>query len=198
MTTIVHAHDCQLWCSAAKLLCSAAELKAVERMPLPKCLVFLLVSTTLLHPAFRLNMLQLALMYIDSTCIQTLCCHLQLIQRRCSRCDGSGLVERGPFLRKCPECGGFFPWQGWKRFLTSTATPGNGGVLRQPRNQDGVIYKYALQGLSAYKLTVCCLGWQLSLCTISAKLDVQQAPCSVTKIPVMTPNILLLLQASRS
>lgn len=64
-----------------------------------------------------------------------------LIQRRCQTCDGSGLVERGPFLRKCPECGGFFPWQGWKRFLTSTATPGNGGVLRQPRNQDGVIYK---------------------------------------------------------
>ncbi|KAL3147611.1 hypothetical protein ABBQ38_014662 [Trebouxia sp. C0009 RCD-2024] len=64
-----------------------------------------------------------------------------LIQRRCPRCSGSGLVERGPFLRKCPECGGFFPWQGWKQFLTSTATPGNGGVLRQPRNQDGVIYK---------------------------------------------------------
>ena len=70
-------------------------------------------------------------------------CGLQLIQRRCPRCSGSGLIERGPFLRKCPECGGFFPWQGWKQFFTSTATPGNGGVLRQPRNQDGVIYKYA-------------------------------------------------------
>ena len=68
--------------------------------------------------------------------------HLQLIQRRCEKCDGSGLVERGPFLRKCPECGGFFPWQGWKQFLTSTAAPGNGGVLRQPRNQEGVIYRY--------------------------------------------------------
>ena len=66
---------------------------------------------------------------------------LQLIQRRCGKCNGSGLVERGPFLRKCPECGGFFPWQGWKQFLTSTAAPGNGGVLRQPRNQDGVIYR---------------------------------------------------------
>ncbi len=68
--------------------------------------------------------------------------HLQLIQKRCEKCDGSGLVERGPFLRKCPECGGFFPWQGWKQFLTSTAAPGNGGVLRQPRNQEGVIYRY--------------------------------------------------------
>lgn len=68
--------------------------------------------------------------------------HLQLIQRRCEKCNGSGLVERGPFLRKCPECGGFFPWQGWKQFLTSTAAPGNGGVLRQPRNQEGVIYRY--------------------------------------------------------
>lgn len=64
-----------------------------------------------------------------------------LIQRRCEKCNGSGLVERGPFLRKCPECGGFFPWQGWKQFLTSTAAPGNGGVLRQPRNQNGVIYR---------------------------------------------------------
>ncbi|KAL0047016.1 hypothetical protein WJX82_004267 [Trebouxia sp. C0006] len=64
-----------------------------------------------------------------------------LIQKRCEKCDGSGLVERGPFLRKCPECGGFFPWQGWKQFLTSTAAPGNGGVLRQPRNQEGVIYR---------------------------------------------------------
>ncbi|DBB01007.1 TPA: hypothetical protein ACH3X1_000911 [Trebouxia sp. C0004] len=64
-----------------------------------------------------------------------------LIQRRCEKCDGSGLVERGPLLRKCPECGGFFPWQGWKQFFTSTAAPGNGGVLRQPRNQEGVIYR---------------------------------------------------------
>ena len=68
---------------------------------------------------------------------------LQLIQRRCETCKGSGLVQRGRFQRKCPECGGFFPWQGWKQFLTSTAAPGNGGVLRQPRNQDGVIYRHA-------------------------------------------------------
>ena len=78
--------------------------------------------------------------------------YLQLIQRRCPRCSGSGLVERGPFLRKCPECGGFFPWQGWKQFLKSTAAPGNGGVLRQPRNQDGVIYRHALYAFSVFLL----------------------------------------------
>lgn len=129
-------------------------------------------------------------MYIDTLSLQALYCTLQLIQRRCQRCDGSGLVERGPFLRKCPECGGFFPWQGWKRFLTSTATPGNGGVLRQPRNQDGVIYKYALQWLPAETLSVCCLCWQPSVCTISAKLYVQQATCSVVKFPIMMPDSL--------
>lgn len=109
-----------------------------------------------LHLLFCQTHASASCVYTDSLWLQTLCCDLQLIQRRCSRCSGSGLVERGPFLRKCPECGGFFPWQGWKRFLTSTATPGNGGVLRQPRNQDGVIYKYALQ-LSAYNMSVCCL-----------------------------------------
>ncbi len=52
----------------------------------------------------------------------------QLIQRRCKVCNGSGLVDRRGFLRKCPQCGGFFPWQGWAQFLSATATPGNGGV----------------------------------------------------------------------
>ena len=36
---------------------------------------------------------------------------MQIIQRRCERCEGSGLVMKGRFARKCPECGGFFPWQ---------------------------------------------------------------------------------------
>ncbi len=44
-------------------------------------------------------------------------------------CSGKGLVAKGSkgLLRKCPECGGFFPWVSWKLFLTSTAAPGNGG-----------------------------------------------------------------------
>ncbi|GMH42965.1 hypothetical protein BSKO_10887 [Bryopsis sp. KO-2023] len=64
-----------------------------------------------------------------------------VIQRRCGVCEGSGLVEKGRFLRKCPECGGFFPWQGWGQFFSATASPGNGGVLRQPRGQTSVLYK---------------------------------------------------------
>lgn len=123
---------------------------------------------------------------------------MQIIQRRCQKCEGSGLVMRGRFARKCPECGGFFPWQvllcascdlrrhrqsvsrpystkllclsgymlpravclctasclilittrfalliqGWRRFFTSTALPGNGGPLRQPRGQTSIFYKY--------------------------------------------------------
>ncbi|CAL5228818.1 g12019 [Coccomyxa viridis] len=64
-----------------------------------------------------------------------------IIQRRCQKCGGNGLVMKGRFARKCPECGGFFPWQGWKRFFTSTALPGNGGPLRQPRGQTSIFYK---------------------------------------------------------
>ncbi|EIE20241.1 hypothetical protein COCSUDRAFT_54440 [Coccomyxa subellipsoidea C-169] len=64
-----------------------------------------------------------------------------IIQRRCSRCQGSGLVMRGQFARKCPDCGGFFPWQGWWKFFTSTAAPGNGGPLRAPKGQSSVFYK---------------------------------------------------------
>ena len=44
-------------------------------------------------------------------------------------------------LRKCPQCGGFLPWLGWKYFFLSTAAPGNGGPLLQPRGQAGVLYK---------------------------------------------------------
>lgn len=124
-------------------------------------------------------------------------CGAQIIQRRCQKCEGSGLVMKGRFARKCPECGGFFPWQvwtslpsrfwwpsepskeliqllptpcistdgryaasvprrrpvlqrllkasmmiqGWRRFFTSTALPGNGGPLRQPRGQTSIFYK---------------------------------------------------------
>lgn len=66
-----------------------------------------------------------------------------LIQRRCRVCNGSGLVERGPtrLQRKCPECGGFFPWRGWGEFLSATARPGNGGPLLAPRGQTSVFYK---------------------------------------------------------
>lgn len=66
-----------------------------------------------------------------------------LIQRRCRVCAGSGLVERGPtrLQRKCPECGGFFPWRGWGEFLSATARPGNGGPLLAPRGQTSVFYK---------------------------------------------------------
>lgn len=57
---------------------------------------------------------------------------LQIIQRRCKVCEGSGLVMKGKYPKKCPECGGFFPWVSWKMFLFSTATPGNGGEFSPP------------------------------------------------------------------
>lgn len=28
---------------------------------------------------------------------------------------------------KCNQCGGFFPWEGWDKFFSATASPGNGG-----------------------------------------------------------------------
>ncbi|KAG2440008.1 hypothetical protein HXX76_004125 [Chlamydomonas incerta] len=68
-----------------------------------------------------------------------------LIQLRCEVCGGRGLVPsagagKDRYLRKCPQCGGFFPWISWKMFLSSTATPGNGGPLQQPRGQTSVFY----------------------------------------------------------
>lgn len=39
------------------------------------------------------------------------------------------------------ECGGLLPWLGWKQFFFSTATPGNGGPLLQPRGQTSVLYR---------------------------------------------------------
>ncbi|CAG9466440.1 unnamed protein product [Pedinophyceae sp. YPF-701] len=69
-----------------------------------------------------------------------------LIQRRCQRCEGSGLVPSSRVkerLVKCPECGGFFPWQSWSRFFEANAPGqvGNGGPLLQPRGQTSVFYK---------------------------------------------------------
>eukprot|EP00892_Ulva_mutabilis_P003124 jgi/Ulvmu1/12812/UM097_0041.1 len=72
-----------------------------------------------------------------------------LIQRRCEKCEGSGLLKNGRFYRKCNECGGFFPWQGWKLFFTSTASPGNGGPLLQPKGQTSVLYKVPLKKTKA-------------------------------------------------
>ncbi|KMT12910.1 hypothetical protein BVRB_4g089950 [Beta vulgaris subsp. vulgaris] len=39
-------------------------------------------------------------------------------QRRCEVCGGSGLLLRDKNYFKCPGCGGFLPWQSWKRFFS--------------------------------------------------------------------------------
>ncbi|PXF44015.1 hypothetical protein BWQ96_06248 [Gracilariopsis chorda] len=39
-------------------------------------------------------------------------------QRTCEKCRGSGLVKMGSLLKRCPKCGGFLPWQSWRRFFT--------------------------------------------------------------------------------
>ncbi|KAK7299961.1 hypothetical protein RJT34_10792 [Clitoria ternatea] len=41
-----------------------------------------------------------------------------IAQRRCEECGGSGLVLREKEYFRCPECGGFLPWQSWKRFFS--------------------------------------------------------------------------------
>lgn len=64
------------------------------------------------------------------------------IQRKCSRCQGSGLVALADGRSvKCPECGGMFPWYSWKRFFQSTPRVGDGGPLRQPKGQNTVLYE---------------------------------------------------------
>ncbi|KAK9938733.1 hypothetical protein M0R45_015455 [Rubus argutus] len=41
-----------------------------------------------------------------------------IAQKRCEVCGGSGLVLTKENYMKCPGCGGFLPWQSWKRFFT--------------------------------------------------------------------------------
>ncbi|KAG5551009.1 hypothetical protein RHGRI_009439 [Rhododendron griersonianum] len=42
-----------------------------------------------------------------------------IAQRRCGVCGGSGLVLRDKkYYFRCPGCGGFLPWQSWKRFFS--------------------------------------------------------------------------------
>ncbi|XP_025014879.1 uncharacterized protein LOC8277583 isoform X2 [Ricinus communis] len=42
----------------------------------------------------------------------------QIAQRRCEICGGAGLVMREKDYFRCPGCGGFLPWQSWKRFFS--------------------------------------------------------------------------------
>ncbi|XP_073281507.1 uncharacterized protein [Primulina huaijiensis] len=39
-------------------------------------------------------------------------------QKKCNVCKGSGLVLRDKYYFRCPGCGGFLPWQSWRRFFT--------------------------------------------------------------------------------
>ncbi|KAH7276572.1 hypothetical protein KP509_39G012500 [Ceratopteris richardii] len=39
-------------------------------------------------------------------------------QRKCTVCGGSGLVKREEYYFRCYSCGGFLPWQSWKRFFS--------------------------------------------------------------------------------
>ncbi|KAK4787575.1 hypothetical protein SAY86_011408 [Trapa natans] len=41
-----------------------------------------------------------------------------IAQRRCEVCGGSGLVLEEKEYFRCPGCGGFLPWQSWKRFFS--------------------------------------------------------------------------------
>ena len=65
-----------------------------------------------------------------------------LIQRKCALCQGSGLIKKGEYARKCTSCGGFLPWESWERFLDvgTTAKIGNGGRVRVPEGQTSVFY----------------------------------------------------------
>ncbi|KVI02317.1 uncharacterized protein LOC112500641 [Cynara cardunculus var. scolymus] len=39
-------------------------------------------------------------------------------QKQCVQCGGSGLVLMEKEYIRCPNCGGFLPWQSWKRFFS--------------------------------------------------------------------------------
>ncbi|RCV27471.1 hypothetical protein SEVIR_5G330900v4 [Setaria viridis] len=39
-------------------------------------------------------------------------------QKKCEICGGSGLVMKNDYYVRCQGCGGFLPWQSWRRFFT--------------------------------------------------------------------------------
>ncbi|KAM0070722.1 hypothetical protein Hdeb2414_s0001g00016471 [Helianthus debilis subsp. tardiflorus] len=39
-------------------------------------------------------------------------------QKKCNECGGSGLVLIEDEYIRCPNCGGFLPWQSWRRFFS--------------------------------------------------------------------------------
>ncbi|KAJ7568173.1 hypothetical protein O6H91_01G021300 [Diphasiastrum complanatum] len=41
-----------------------------------------------------------------------------IAQKRCKLCGGSGLVKRDQYYFRCNGCGGFLPWQSWRRFFS--------------------------------------------------------------------------------
>ncbi|KAF7030836.1 hypothetical protein CFC21_042286 [Triticum aestivum] len=38
-------------------------------------------------------------------------------QKKCEICGGSGLVMKENLYVRCQGCGGFLPWQSWRRFF---------------------------------------------------------------------------------
>ncbi|CAM0882571.1 unnamed protein product [Alopecurus aequalis] len=38
-------------------------------------------------------------------------------QKKCEICGGSGLVMKNDLYVRCQGCGGFLPWQSWRRFF---------------------------------------------------------------------------------
>lgn len=41
-----------------------------------------------------------------------------IAQKKCEICGGSGLVMKKDYYVRCQGCGGFLPWQSWRRFFT--------------------------------------------------------------------------------
>lgn len=41
-----------------------------------------------------------------------------MAQKKCKVCGGSGLVKRDEYYFRCYSCGGFLPWQSWRRFFS--------------------------------------------------------------------------------
>ncbi|KAJ4754644.1 transmembrane protein [Rhynchospora pubera] len=41
-----------------------------------------------------------------------------IAQQKCEVCGGSGLVLKNKIYVRCQGCGGFLPWQSWKRFFS--------------------------------------------------------------------------------
>lgn len=110
---------CHSSCSAEFAPMAVAAVCCVTAVPqaFPLLAICLPGRRLTLVPVWTLTWLTLHSVSSIDCCLSFPLYTLQVRQRRCPTCEGSGLVQKGRFMRRCRTCGGFLPWQSWRQFF---------------------------------------------------------------------------------